>query len=152
MHTYLALVVTSTWLHHCIMYFNVQASFVYKSRFIRKTCLQWIQLYSLAHVAHMFPLCRGAKVGRFAAEWSSGEPRALELLRHIPHVIPHRKVSDVYRNAHGTAWLAVQACTCHVCVNSDIVHVHIWYVRTCTYLVYVSRIEIRKKKYEDCKS
>lgn len=66
-----------------------------------------------AVVTYMYiPPCRGAKTSRFTTEWSSKEPRALELLEHIPHVIPHRKVTlacwYVHVHGHGHTHSAIQ--------------------------------------------
>ena len=41
---------------------------------------------------------RSLKISTFMAELKAGKQRALDLLSHIPHAIPHRKVGILYYN------------------------------------------------------
>jgi TRAP-type mannitol/chloroaromatic compound transport system permease small subunit len=49
---------------------------------------------------------RSLKILTFMSELKAGKQRALDLLSHIPHVIPHRKV-HMYMGAY-YFWLSVQ--------------------------------------------
>ena len=45
---------------------------------------------------------RNLKISTFMAELKARKQRALDLLSHIPHVIPHRKVGALYYYFHAT--------------------------------------------------